>query len=97
MLRLFRFDSLITPSIIKFLFFVGVAISVLGALGAVVNGLSIMGQSPFMGLGTILVGLVLVLVGIVISRVATEMTLVLFMIRDELAWQRENLQNSVQK
>jgi Domain of unknown function (DUF4282) len=90
--RLFNFDSLITPSIIKFLFYLGVVGSVLGALVIIVSGLGIMRWNALVGIGYILGGLLLVLVGIVASRVATEIILVVFMIRDELAWQRQQRQ-----
>ena len=91
-MRLFKFDSLITPSIIKVLFYIGVAGSVLGALVTIVSGIEIMSYQPMLGLGYIVGGLLLILLGIVGSRVFTEMILVLFMIRDELAWQRQQHQ-----
>jgi len=93
MMRLFKFDSLITPSIIKFLFYIGVAASTLGALGVVGSGMSMMHYDAATGFGMIIGGLILILVGIVVSRVMTEMILVIFMIRDELAWQRQQRQN----
>jgi hypothetical protein len=89
MMRLFKFDSLITPSIAKFLFYIGVAIWTLIGLGTMA------GAMRYSVIGGILGGSLLVLVGIVVSRVLTEMTLVIFMIRDELAWQREQRQRSV--
>lgn len=94
MMRLFKFDSLITPSIIKFLFYIGVAFSILGALGVIGSGVSMMQYQTMMGFGTIIGGLLLILLGIVGSRVFTEMILVMFMIRDELAWQREHSQRA---
>lgn len=92
MMRLFKFDSLITPSIIKFVFYIGIVFSVLGALVVIGSGLSMMSYQPMMGLGTIIGGLVMILLGILVSRIYTEMILVFFMIRDELAWQREQRQ-----
>lgn len=95
MMRLFKFDSLITPSIIKFLFYIGVAFSLIGALVTIAAGLSLMRYQALLGLGYIVAGLVGILVGIIVSRVLTEMILVLFMIRDELAWQRQQRQGAV--
>lgn len=92
MTRLFKFDSLITPSIIKLLFYLGVALSVLLALGVIGSGLGLMTQAPLSGIGCILGGLIGIGLGIVGSRVAAEMILVQFMIRDELAWQRQQRQ-----
>lgn len=89
MMRLFKFDSLITPSIIKFVFYLGVAGSALGALTTIVSGLELMRYQGALGFAYIVGGLLLVLLGIVGSRVASELILVLFMIRDELAWQRQ--------
>lgn len=95
MMRLFKFDSLITPSIIKFVFYIGIVFSVLGALVVIGSGLSMMSYQPMMGLGTIIGGLVMILLGILVSRIYTEMILVFFMIRDELAWQREQRQRDM--
>lgn len=95
MMRLFKFDSLVTPSIIKVVFYIGVAISVLAALSVIASGLKIMTSLPVLGLGYIVGGLILVLLGIIGSRIGTEMILVMFMIRDELAWQRQQRQEQV--
>lgn len=92
MMHLFKFDSLITPSIAKFLFYIGVFLSVIGALGVFGTGMTMMNYQPVLGLGYIFGGLILILLGIIASRVTTEMILVIFMIRDELAWQREQQQ-----
>jgi hypothetical protein len=66
----------------------------LGALGVIGSGISMMQYQTMMGFGTIIGGLLLILFGIVGSRVFTEMILVMFMIRDELAWQREQHQRA---
>jgi len=89
MMRLFRFNSLITTSIIKFLFYLGIAGSVVGALGKINSGIAIMTFQAWLGFTYILGGLFLILLGVIGSRVCAEMILVLFMIRDELAWQRQ--------
>jgi hypothetical protein len=93
-LHLLKFDSLITPSIIKIIFYIGVVLSILGALTIVLSGLAMMRFSIIMGFGYIFGGLIAVLVGIVFSRVTAEMILVVFMIRDELAWQRQQRQGT---
>lgn len=89
MMRLFTFDTLVTPSIVKFLFYIGVALSALGALSVIVSGIGMMQYQTAMGFGVVVGGLLLVGLGIIVSRVYTETILVLFMIRDELAWQRQ--------
>jgi hypothetical protein len=92
MMRLFRFDNLITPGLIRFFFFFLVVIHCLGAVVLMISVLMtpafLMGAGlKFLSLIGIVVGLV---VAIVLYRIAAEMTLVIFMIRDELAWQRLN-------
>ncbi len=90
MKSLFSFDNLITPSIIKFLFYVGVAVVSLGALGMLVVGANEPSYSPIPGFAFFLLAIVFFVVGILLVRVGAEVTLVAFMIRDELAWQRVN-------
>jgi hypothetical protein len=91
---LLTFNNLITPVLIRFVFYVMV-------FGAVCAGLVLFSQASTIGqfspaagglmmLGAILVPIVLVL----FARVAAELTLVVFMIRDELAWQREQRVNA---
>lgn len=89
MMQLFKFDSLVTPSIIKFMFYFGVVCSTLGALTTIGTGLTLMQYQPMLGFAYIIGGLIIALIGVIMSRVATELILVLFMIRDELAWQRQ--------
>jgi hypothetical protein len=87
---LFSFDKLITPSIIKVLFYIGVAIVALSALGILIAGFNQPAYSPIPGFLYLFPAAIVLVVGIVGVRVASEMTLVIFMIRDELAWQRVN-------
>lgn len=90
MMRLFKFDTLITPSIIKFIFFFNVVIYCLTALGIVFQGLSLLGSNFFEGIAYIIGAVILLLLLTLISRIGAELVLVVFMIRDELAWQRQN-------
>jgi len=90
MMGLFNFNSLITPTIVKILFYAGIALSVIGAYQAISYGLEIDRFAPGYGRLCIFAGLMVAPVGIIASRVITELVLVLFMIRDELAWQRVN-------
>ena len=88
-MRLLKFDNLITPTIIRTLFYVLVGIYCLVALITMVGLLFGSGYSPINSLGCIgvIIGLLL---AITTARIGAEMVLVLFMIRDELAWQRVN-------
>lgn len=89
--RLFSFNSLITPSIIKFVFYLLVALLALGDLISMAS-LSALGQYAGHGLGivAILLHVIGFFVGVIFIRVSCEMIMVVFMIRDELAWQREH-------
>lgn len=88
MMRLLSFNSLITPLIVKILYVVGIVGAVAGALG--VYG-SLHWQLGF--IGAAVVALLAFCIGVLVARVGAEMILVLFMIRDELAWQRERAQS----
>ncbi|GBR07034.1 DUF4282 domain-containing protein [Asaia siamensis] len=102
MKSLLSFDTLITPKFIKFFFYIGVVICILGGLGTLISifsGSMAMAQAAgtskiiaaLLGLvGGVIGGVIVAVVGIVLARVSSELTLVIFMIRDELAWQREN-------
>ena len=67
------FDKFITPVIIQILFWVGLALIVIGSLWAIVS-------VPGGGL----VGLLYLLLGPILWRVYMELLLVMFKIRDEL-------------
>ena len=99
---LLSFGTLITPSIVRFLFYIGVLLSCLAALLDLGAGLSMLG-TPYLGSLAKLAGLVVIvlapvvaLIGIVLSRVAAELVLIPFMIRDELAWQRQHRDTRLQ-
>jgi hypothetical protein len=92
MSRIFKFDTLITPSIVRFLFYFGVVVSVIAALGILGTGLKLMDYQFMLGLSYMIGGVLVTVIGIIVSRVIAEMILVLFMIRDELAWQRQTVQ-----
>lgn len=97
MMHLFKFDTLITPSIIKFMFYFGVVLSAIGALATIGSGLAIMKYQPMAAFAYIIGGLIVALIGVIMSRVFSELVLVLFMIRDELAWQRQEAANKSSK
>ena len=89
-MNMLKFDTLITPTIVKWIFYLGVVVSMLTGLVPVLTA-KYMGAFGFEVdmTAAVLVGCLLALIGILTSRVAAEMVLVIFMIRDELAWQRE--------
>lgn len=84
MMRLLDFNSLITPLIVRILYYLGIALVAAGAV-------SLYGSLHYyMGNLTIIVAILTFVFGVLVARVGAEITLVLFMIRDELAWQREH-------
>ena len=90
-MRFLSFDTLITPSIIRLLFYVCVALSCLGGIAAygwMSSMANLTGNGP--GALGLLAAILIAVVGILISRIVSGMILVVFMIRDELAWQRLN-------
>lgn len=87
---LFSFNKLITPSIIKIIFGISVFLVGLGSFGLFVTGYE-ESSSTILGLLCIFPALIIFIIGVIIARVSAEMTLVIFMIRDELAWQRVRL------
>jgi len=106
MKSLLTFDTLITPKFIKFFFYVGVFFCLLSGFATFLSILisciaaaqASGSSSALAAIGGLIAGLiaggVVALVGIVLARVSSELTLVIFMIRDELAWQRERTTNS---
>jgi len=79
------------------MFYFGVACSALGALATIGSGIAVMQYQPMAAFAYIIVGLIVALIGVIMSRVFSELVLVLFMIRDELAWQRQEATNKSSK
>ena len=91
---LFNFNTLITPRVMKLLFFVGVIVSGLGSLGVIGAGLTyarMLGGGGMSSLFVVIVAIVMFFVGVIASRVSCECILVMFMIRSELAHMRQTL------
>lgn len=78
--RFTNFDKMITPTIIKILFWVGVALSVLSGLFFIVSGVI----SPFRGGDMVLMGLLTIVVGPIIVRVNCELLIVIFKMHEAL-------------
>jgi hypothetical protein len=81
---LFQWDRFITPSIIKTLYWLAIALAVLLGLSGVFSGLSMMVMSPFGGFIAIIASLISVVVGIIFARVATEFVLIVFRMNEHL-------------
>lgn len=74
-----KFRKMITPVIIQVLFWVGVAIAVIGALGMMVFGVATNGQGVM-----VLVGLVMLVVGPVLVRIYCELLILFFRMNETL-------------
>ena len=74
-----NFKKMLTPIIIKVLFWVGVALAILGGLATIVGGLSNDGGGK-----AVLMGLLMIVLGPVIVRIYCELLIVIFSINDTL-------------
>ena len=74
-----KFRKMITPVIIQVLFWVGVAIAVIGALGMMVVGVTSNGQGIM-----VLVGLVMLVIGPVVVRIYCELLILFFRMNETL-------------
>lgn len=85
--QLISFDKMITPTIIKVLFWVGVGISGLFAIITIFTGLAQMFSGygeGFIGFITMIVGVVIFGVGILASRIYCELLIVVFKMHEAL-------------
>jgi len=73
-----RFRRMITPLLIEVIFWIGVIVAVLAALGMIIAGFTTTG---FMG---VLLGLVMLVLGPLYVRVACEVTIIFFRINETL-------------
>lgn len=78
--RLVSFDTMITPTIIKVLFWIGTVVSVLVGLGLIVSGLG----SNYGGGFQVFIGLITIVLGPVMVRVYCELLILFFKIFDRL-------------
>ena len=83
---LLNFDKMITPIIIKILFYIGVIASVIGGIVVLFGGIiSAFSQNSFgPALGGIIGGPLLIVLGILIARVYSELLIVTFGIHENL-------------
>lgn len=82
-----NFDKMITPTIIKVLFWVGVGLSALSGFSLFVTGIGQMVSrfgSGFMGFLTIIFGIVVFSVGVLFARIYCELLIVIFKIQGTL-------------
>ena len=74
-----KFRKMLTPIIIQILFWIGVAVCVIGGIIEIVSGIN----APYGGGGSVVfMGILLLLLGPILVRVWCELMLVLFSIHD---------------
>ena len=83
---LLNFDKMITPIIIKILFYIGIAASVIGGLVMLFGGIISAIQQGSVGpaIGGIIGGPLMVVLGILMARVYSELLIVVFEIHQNL-------------
>ena len=79
--KFLNFDKMVTPTIIKVLFWIGVGISVLGGLINIIRGAT----SQYFGSGLmVLTGILMIVLGPILIRVYCEILIVLFKMHEAL-------------
>ena len=74
------FNKMLTPTLIKIIFYVGCGISILVGLGTIIAGMNAYDGGGFL----VLLGLITIPVGILITRIYCELLIVLFKIYEYL-------------
>ncbi|HHY21208.1 MAG TPA: DUF4282 domain-containing protein [Bacilli bacterium] len=80
MQKYISFDRMITPTIIKIIFWIAIVFSVITGLGMIVSGLS-----SYYGSGAqVFMGIVTIVVGPLLARVYCELLIVIFKMQESL-------------
>lgn len=79
-----NFDKFVAPTLIKVVYWIGIAGVALAALAAMATAAGQMGYNAATGLGGILLALIGAVVGVLVWRVICEVWIVLFSINDRL-------------
>lgn len=90
---LLNFDKMITPVLIKILFYIGVAASIIGGIIVFFGGLiSAFQQNSFgAAIGGLIGGPLVVILGILLARVYSELLIVVFQIHESLVAIKDKL------
>ena len=81
---LFQWERFITPSIIKFLYWLAVGISCLFGLSGIISGLALMSLHPLAGIFSILGSMIGIVMGVFFARIVCEFFLIMFRINEHL-------------
>ena len=88
---LLSFEKLIAPTIIKIVYFIGLALIVLGVAFSVFGGLAMMSYSFVSGLGTAIFAIMAGALGVLMWRILMEVYITFFGIYDRLGEVRDRL------
>ncbi|MFW5999771.1 MAG: DUF4282 domain-containing protein [Halanaerobiaceae bacterium] len=89
--KIINFDKMITPSIIKILFWIGIAVSIIGGLIMIVQGAT----AEYGGGGIqVLIGIFTLILGPISTRIYCELLIVMFKINDKLSKIEENTEEN---
>jgi len=81
---LFQWERFVTPTIIKFFYWLAVVISVLVGLAGAVSSLASMALNPFVGMIFLISSLLGACMGVILSRIVAEFVLIIFRINEHL-------------
>jgi hypothetical protein len=81
---LFQWERFVTPTIIKFFYWLAVVMSVLIGLAGAVSALGTMAFNPFVGMIFLISSLLGACMGIILSRIVAEFVLIIFRINEHL-------------
>ncbi|SER24101.1 protein of unknown function [Gracilibacillus ureilyticus] len=85
--KFLSFDKMITPMIIKVVFWIGIVITVLSGLGTMISGFN-----SFYGGGLqVFTGLLIIIIGPIVVRIYCELLILMFKIYDTLREIRDNV------
>jgi len=82
--NLLNFDVMIGGRLIRIIYYVGLVLIGLGALGGALSALSLMSMSFAYGLGMLIILAIGVVVGVLMWRLTCELWVLMFRIHDEL-------------
>lgn len=87
---LLSFDNLLSSTLVRIVYFLGLAAGVIGCLVQLFAGLTMMRYSFTSGMGLVLLALLGTVLGLLLWRVICESLIVLFAIHDRLGEIRDN-------
>ncbi len=82
--RFLNFDKLIGASLIKIIYFVGLALIIIGTLIMMLSSLGALGSEPFAALGAFIIAPVFGVISILFWRFICELYILLFRMSDDL-------------